>query len=189
MKAYVKRVFDIVLSIPMLIVFSPIIATLVVCICLGSAGPGIFRQARVGRHRKTFTCYKLRTMTQNTPSAPTHELTAASTTRIGGFLRRTKLDELPQLWNIVKGDMSFVGPRPCLPSQTALIEERNKLELYKIRPGITGVSQLAGMDMSDPEKLAQLDATYLDKMGVVFDLKTILKTAIGGGRGDRVRKI
>src|SRR5690606_6377138 len=106
---------------------------------------------------------------------------------VGRFLRRTKLDELPQLWNILVGEMSFVGPRPCLPSQTSLIEARRARCLYEIRPGITGASQLAGLDMSVLDRLAAFDATYLDRMSIANDLRLILATIAGAGRGDRVK--
>lgn len=107
-------------------------------------------------------------------------------TKVGHFLRRTKLDELPQLWNILVGEMSFVGPRPCLPSQTALIEARRAHGLSKIRPGLTGVSQVAGVDMSNPQRLAALDAGYLADMSLGRDFRLLAATVLGAGRGDRL---
>jgi O-antigen biosynthesis protein WbqP len=123
----------------------------------------------------------------NTGDAPSHETKASAITPVGHFLRRTKLDELPQLWNILKGEMSFVGPRPCLPSQVELIAARRRRGVYAIRPGITGVAQVAGVDMSDPERLAKLDAVYLAEYSLMTDLRLIMATLFGAGRGDRVR--
>jgi O-antigen biosynthesis protein WbqP len=108
-----------------------------------------------------FRCHKLRTMYAGTASMPTHEVSVSRITPIGGFLRRTKLDELPQLWNVLKGEMSLVGPRPCLPAQTVLVEERRRRGVAALRPGITGTAQLRGVDMADPAKLAEIDAEYL----------------------------
>ncbi len=108
--------------------------------------------------RKLFTCYKLRTMYSYTPSVGTHEVQLSSVTPIGRRLRRWKLDELPHLWNVLRGDMSLVGPRPCLPIQSELIEKRRQMGVLDFRPGITGLAQVAGVDMSDPERLANIDS-------------------------------
>jgi O-antigen biosynthesis protein WbqP len=179
-----KRALDLTLAI----LASPFAALLLVCCALAirltSPGPAIFRQARVGRDEVPFVCLKLRTMRIDTPNVPSHHVGAAAITPVGAFLRRSKLDELPQLWNIFKGEMSFVGPRPCLPSQTELIAARRARGVSHLRPGITGVSQVRGIDMSDPERLAALDATYLSNMSLVADLSLILQTATGAGRGD-----
>lgn len=182
-----KRALDLAASIVGLVALAPVMACLMVAIRLETQGPALFRQTRVGRNEQHFTCLKLRTMRHNTPDAPSHEVSAAAVTRLGRFLRRSKLDELPQLWNIVKGEMSLVGPRPCLPSQTELVAERRARGLYAIRPGITGPAQLAGIDMSDPVRLAQADQAYLDKMSLRADLGMIIQTALGRGSGDRVR--
>jgi len=128
-------------------------------------------------------------MYRDTRNAPSHETGASAVTPIGRYLRRLKLDELPQLWNVLVGEMSFVGPRPCLPSQTELIASRRARGLYKIRPGITGVSQVAGIDMSEPERLALHDATYLRDMSLTTDLRLIAATILGSGRGDRVKSV
>ena len=181
-----KRIFDIVLALIGLVPAAPVILACVVAIRVTSPGPAIFRQKRVGLEEKPFTCLKLRTMYRDTRDAPSHETGASSVTPIGRRLRRFKLDELPQLWNVLKGEMSFVGPRPCLPSQTELIEARRAYGLQRIRPGITGVSQVAGLDMSDPKRLAASDATYLDRMSIGTDIRLIVATALGSGRGDRV---
>jgi len=182
----VKRAFDIsvaALSLPLAVL---VIRLCAVAIRLTSPGPVVLRQPRIGRGGQIFTCYKLRTMRTGTKIAPSHQVSATAVTSVGRYLRRLKLDELPQLLNIIRGEMSFVGPRPCLPSQTELIEARRALGLDRIPPGITGVSQVRGVDMSDPARLAQLDATYLRDMSVRTDLKLIIATALGSGRGDRV---
>ena len=123
-----------------------------------------------------------------TPDRPSHEMGSAHITRLGGALRRTKLDELPQLLNIVRGEMSFVGPRPCLPSQTDLIELRRKNNVLSLRPGITGMAQVRGIDMSEPARLAAVDAEYIDRQSIGTDLSLIWKTVFGAGRGDAARQ-
>lgn len=182
-----KRITDLAIAVLSLPLAAPLILICMALVRLTSPGSAIFRQTRVGLHEQRFTCYKLRTMHANTRNAPSHETAASAVTPIGKWLRRLKLDELPQLWNIVRGDMSFVGPRPCLPSQVELIAERRARGLYALRPGITGVSQVAGIDMSDPERLAASDAAYLKNMSLATDLRLILATGLGAGRGDRVR--
>lgn len=144
----------------------------------------LFFQRRVGRDGRIFTILKLRTMRADTPDGASHEVGAATITRSGRILRRTKVDELPQLWNVIVGDMSLVGPRPCLPSQRALIEERERLGVTRLRPGITGVGQVAGLDMSDPVALARADSAYLGAWSMGRDLELLVRTAIGGGSGD-----
>jgi lipopolysaccharide/colanic/teichoic acid biosynthesis glycosyltransferase/nucleoside-diphosphate-sugar epimerase len=183
-----KRAFDVTLAAAAFPFAVPVILACIAAIKATSPGPGIFRQLRVGLNEQTFTCYKLRTMYADTRDVPSHEASTSSVTPIGRWLRRLKFDELPQLWNILHGEMSFVGPRPCLPSQTDLVAARRSRGLYAIRPGITGVSQVAGVDMSDPEKLAELDETYLDDMSIAADVRLIVATAFGAGQGDRVRQ-
>jgi len=184
---FLKRMFDLVVAAIGLIVLSPLLLIIVLVVRFTSPGPGIFSQIRVGRHGEPFRCHKLRTMYAGTPSVPTHDVAASHVTKAGRFLRRTKLDELPQLWNVLKGEMSFVGPRPCLPSQAELIEERLKRGVLALRPGITGISQIRGIDMSTPALLAESDADYLEKQSLAFDLRILLHTALGGGSGDRIR--
>lgn len=181
-----KRTVDIVIAVIGLPIALPLILVCIVLVKLSSRGPAVFRQTRIGMHEEPFTCYKLRTMYVDTRNAPSHETAGSAVTPIGRWLRRLKLDELPQLWNILHGDMSFVGPRPCLPSQVELIEARRVRGLYTIRPGITGIAQVAGIDMSDPQKLAKIDAEYLDIISMRTDLRLILATAFGAGQGDRV---
>ena len=182
-----KRLADLAMALLLLPLAAPIVLAAIAAIRAPSPGPAIFRQTRVGLSERPFTCYKLRPMYADTRDAPSHETTAAAVTPVGRWLRRLKVDELPQLWNILRGDMSFVGPRPCLPAQTELIAARRARGLYAIPPGITGVAQVAGVDMSDPERLAALDATYLTDMSLRRDLRLLLATALGAGRGDRVR--
>jgi len=182
-----KRVFDVVLSAIALLGSSWLIILLIAMVRLSSPGPGLFAQERVGRGRKYFICYKLRTMYVETPSAATHDTSVSSVTALGRRLRRLKMDELPQLWNVLKGEMSFVGPRPCLPIQRELIDERQKRGVFDLRPGITGLAQVQGIDMSDPRRLAEVDATYMKKQNLMFDFLLIVRTVTGSGRGDRVR--
>lgn len=183
-----KRTFDLLGAAAGLIVLGIPILALVLAVRWTSPGPGIFRQVRVGRDEVPFVCCKLRTMAAGTPNVPTHEAAAAQVTPFGRFLRRTKLDELPQVWNVLKGEMSFVGPRPCLPSQAALVAERRARGVMALRPGITGVAQVAGIDMADPVRLAEKDAEYLRGWSLAGDLRIIARTVLGGaGQGDRIR--
>jgi len=154
---------------------------------LSSPGPGIFAQERVGRDGAPFVCYKFRTMRKGTRQAGTHEVSADAVTRVGALLRKTKIDELPQIANIVRGELSLVGPRPCLPVQTALVAARTARGVLSVRPGITGWAQIRDIDMSDPERLAVTDAEYVALRTLPMELRIILATATGGGQGDRVR--
>lgn len=126
-------------------------------------------------------------MRPETGSVGTHEVDADQVTTWGKLLRKTKIDELPQLWNVLKGEMSLVGPRPCLPNQIELIEARRKLTVFTVRPGITGLGQIRGIDMSDPQLLANTDSEMIRTMSFWNYFKYILLTACGWGRGDRVR--
>lgn len=181
-----KRAFDLVAAGVGLVVAAPVILVCMALVKLTSPGPALFRQTRVGLGEQPFICLKLRTMPVGTRQAPSHEIPSSAVTPVGRRLRRLKLDELPQLWNVLKGEMSFVGPRPCLPTQEHLVAERRSRGLYAIRPGITGVAQVMGVDMSDPVRLAALDATYLEDMSLRADLRLILATVAGAGKGDRV---
>jgi lipopolysaccharide/colanic/teichoic acid biosynthesis glycosyltransferase/glycosyltransferase involved in cell wall biosynthesis len=165
----------------------PVIAIAAAVVKLDSPGPAIFAQQRVGRGEKVFTCYKLRTMAAGTGSAATHDTPASSVTRPGGWLRRTKIDELPQLLNVLFGEMSLVGPRPCLPSQTALIEARRERGVYAVRPGITGRAQVLGLNMSTPAELAEEDAIWAAGPRVADYVRLVLATMVGKGRGDGLR--
>ena len=150
-------------------------------------GSPLFFQQRVGRNTRPFTLIKFRTMKLNTASVATHLADADAVTGFGKFLRSTKLDELPQLWNVLKGEMSLVGPRPCLFNQEELIEERSKRGVLDVRPGITGLAQVNGIDMSDPVKLAEWDAKMIETMSLSNYFKYILLTVIGKGTGDRIQ--
>ncbi|TVO35973.1 sugar transferase [Vibrio algivorus] len=150
-------------------------------------GSPIFCQTRVGRYKKPFTLIKFRTMAVETASVATHEVDRTSITKLGRFLRKTKLDELPQLINVLKGEMSLVGPRPNLFNQVELIEAREKLSVYQARPGITGLAQINEIDMSKPEKLAEWDQKMIQTMTVKNYFSYIIKTVLGKGTGDRVR--
>jgi O-antigen biosynthesis protein WbqP len=184
-----KLIVDTVLAAVGLVLASPVLLVLIAMIRRDSPGPAIFRQMRVGRHERAFECYKLRTMAIDTPDLPTHLADGSRLTRSGRWLRATKLDELPQLWNVLKGEMSLVGPRPCLPSQSELIAERRARGVFELRPGITGLAQIEGIDMSDPVRLAEKDAEYLGKRSLILDAAIVFRTVFsGGGQGDRIRR-
>jgi O-antigen biosynthesis protein WbqP len=178
-----KRAFDVVACGLFLLFFWPILLIVIIAIRLQSPGPAIFRQVRVGKNARPFTCYKLRTMYSGTANVPTHEVRASSVTVLGEHLRRFKIDELPQLCNVLTGDMSLVGPRPCLPSQTALVEARRQLGVFEVRPGITGLAQVNGIDMSDANRLAEIDAQYVRTQSLTGDFRLILATLRGQGVG------
>lgn len=180
------RLFDLLLSALGLAAALPLLLGLLLLGLLDTGSP-LFLQVRVGRDGKPFTLVKLRTMRTGTAWVATHLADAASVTPYGSFLRRTKLDELPQLWNVLRGEMSLVGPRPCLFSQKELIAERERLDVHKARPGITGLAQVKGIDMSTPRLLAETDARMLQDLNLVLYFQLIFKTLLGGGRGDRVR--
>lgn len=180
------RFFDMLLSALGLLAALPLMALLFL-IGLFDTGAPLFRQTRVGRHQKPFTLVKFRTMRPDTQSVATHLADASAVTPLGRFLRRTKLDELPQLWNVLKGEMSLVGPRPCLFNQTELIKERAQRGVFDVRPGVTGLAQVQGIDMSTPRLLAQTDAQMLAQLTVRHYFKYIVQTARGSGRGDRIK--
>lgn len=180
------RVFDVLLSFLGLLMGAPILALLWILGWLDTGSP-LFRQERVGRNQKPFMLVKFRTMRPDTASVATHLADASAVTKLGHFLRRSKLDELPQLWNVLKGEMSLVGPRPCLFSQTELIEERESRGVFNARPGITGLAQIKGIDMSTPGLLAETDALMLKELDLRAYFTFILKTVTGSGRGDRIK--
>jgi lipopolysaccharide/colanic/teichoic acid biosynthesis glycosyltransferase len=181
------RFFDIIFSFLGLVLFSPIFLFLFLIGYFYTGSP-IFRQLRVGKNMKTFLLFKFRTMHVNTQSVATHLVHQSSITWFGSFLRKTKLDELPQLYNVLIGDMSFVGPRPNLFNQQELIEERAKRGLYSVRPGITGLAQINKIDMSTPELLAENDAKMISQLNMWHYFKYIFLTVFGKGYGDTVRK-
>lgn len=183
----VLRILDVCIALPVLVASLPILLVCLIVVRTNSTGPGIFRQKRVGKGHRIFICYKLRTMKLETRSVASHEVSISAITTVGGFLRRTKLDELPQLVNVMRGEMSLVGPRPCLPTQAELIAAREERGVYGVRPGITGPAQIKGVDMSTPQVLAALDAKWLSDGTVRSYLACVIQTALGGGHGDRVR--
>jgi len=180
------RIFDIFFSLTGLIVGFPVLLLIAVLGYFDTRSP-IFRQERVGRDKKPFILVKFRTMKPDTASVATHLASASAITPFGNFLRRTKLDELPQLWNVLKGEMSLVGPRPCLFSQQELIDEREKRGVYVVRPGITGLAQVNEIDMSTPELLAETDARMIKDLTIGKYFSYIIQTVTGKGSGDRVR--
>lgn len=183
-----KRAFDLLTAMVLFIATLPVMVIVVLVIKRTSAGPAIFSQTRVGRNEKPFCCLKFRTMATGTPNVSSHEASNAWITPTGKLLRKTKLDELPQLLNVIRGEMSLVGPRPCLPTQTELIEMRRARRVFQVRPGITGSAQLAGIDMSDPERLATVDSQYIASRSFVVDLEILIRTALGKGSGDAAGK-
>jgi O-antigen biosynthesis protein WbqP len=181
------RIFDILFSFIGLLILSPVILVLLL-IGLFDTGLPLFRQERVGVNQRPFKLLKFRSMHLNTQEVATHLVQVSAITKWGSFLRKSKLDELPQLFNILIGDMSFVGPRPNLFNQIELIEERAKRGVYSIRPGITGLAQINKIDMSTPQLLAETDAKMITHLNVWYYFKYIFLTLFGKGFGDRVRQ-
>lgn len=175
-------------AIIIFILAAPVALILAVLIRLDSAGPVIFRQVRVGQNKKEFMCLKFRTMQQDTPSVGSHLVSASSVTRVGKFMRASKLDELPQLVNIIQRDMNFIGFRPCLPNQEAVIQEREKRGVYDFMPGITGLAQIKKIDMSTPVEIAEADAEYYKRRGIGLNFSILLATALGSGSGDSIKR-
>jgi O-antigen biosynthesis protein WbqP len=182
-----KRAFDLAVCVVSLPFVIPVVLILAIAIRAHDGGPGLFRQVRVGRSERPFVLFKLRTMSTDTGDLPSHHASPAKITGIGAFLRRTKLDELPQLFNVMRGDMSLVGPRPCLPSQQDLIEQRRLHGVFSARPGITGLAQVDGLTMEHPVELARRDGDYVRQRSLGGDLKLLFRTALGSGSGDAVR--
>lgn len=185
--AAIKRGIDLCAALIILLPFFWLLALIWLAVRLQSPGPGIFAQKRIGQNGEIFTCYKFRTMADGTPNVGTHEASATLVTPIGKFLRRTKLDELPQAFNILLNQMSLVGPRPCLPSQESVISERGKRGILKVLPGITGLAQINHIDMSQPELLAKWDEQYIKHMSLRLDLSIMARTALGRGSGDAIK--
>ncbi|WP_136660997.1 sugar transferase [Nitratireductor sp. XY-223] len=171
-----KRLVDILVAFLILALLWPLILLLAFLIRLESPGNPFFAQTRLGCGERPFTIWKLRTMRAGTPHRGSHEVGAESHTRLGALLRGTRLDELPQALNILAGQMSLVGPRPCLPSQDAVIAERRQNGVFAIRPGVTGLSQIRGIDMSRPADLAQCDREYMERQSLALDLRICFKT-------------
>lgn len=183
-----NRALDYCFALAVLVFLFWLLVACWVAIRLTSPGNPIFRQVRVGRGGRVFTCYKFRTMRVGVKQAGTHEMPADAIAPLGRFMRRTKIDELPQILNLFRGEMSLVGPRPCLPSQRELIDLRTKLGVLTVCPGITGLAQICGVDMSDPERLANLDALYVQTRSVRLDIKIIFETLLGRGSQDYIKQ-
>lgn len=181
------RIIDISFSFIGLFILWPIFIVIMI-IGYFDTGSAIFRQERVGKGKKLFLLMKFRSMHLNTPSVATHLASASTITSFGSFLRKSKLDELPQLWNVFVGDMSLVGPRPSLFNQVELIHERDLRGVYSVRPGITGLAQIKKIDMSTPRLLAQTDAKMIHDFNTLCYFKYIFLTIFGKGFGDMIRK-
>jgi O-antigen biosynthesis protein WbqP len=180
------RLLDILLAVIGLIFAFPLFIIIYI-IGLFDTGSPVFKQVRVGRNKKPFVLVKFRTMSVETKSVASHLANASSITKLGGFLRKTKLDELPQLWNVLKGEMSLVGPRPGLFNQDELTAARELHNVYSVRPGITGEGQVNDIDMSTPELLAKTDAKMIRELNFNNYFKFILQTITGKGSGDRIK--
>ena len=180
-----KRTFDIIFSSIGLIILSPIFGLIYLLISIENNSP-LFLQERLGKNKKKFTLVKFRTMRIDTNNCATHLVNPNKVTNIGRFLRKTKLDEIPQLWNVLKGEMSMVGPRPCLTNQKELITKRDNLMLYKMKPGITGIAQINKIDMSNPNKLVKIESKMMLNFNLYYYFYYIILTFVGIGFGDRI---
>lgn len=200
-KKFLKRLLDIVLSAGGIAVLAIPMGIIAIAIKLDSKGPVFFRQKRVGLNKEHFEILKFRTMRIDTPhDAPTHELSDPQKwiTRVGRILRKTSLDEIPQLFNILKGEMSVIGPRPALWNQFDLIEERDKYGANNVKPGLTGWAQIHGRDELEIDVKAKLDGEYVEKMSFGFDckcflgtIKSVLKSegVVEGGTGEMKKQL
>lgn len=175
-----KRIFDFTVSLLLIIILLPIFLIIGIIIAIDAGNPVIYRQYRVGKDNKLFYIYKFRTMRKGTPLAATSDLTEAEKyiTKSGRFLRKTSLDELPQLFNVLAGDMSFVGPRPLIPEEKEIRQLRKEYNVYSVRPGITGLAQVNGRDMLSDEEKALFDKEYVDKQSIKLDIKIMFKTVM-----------
>ena len=202
---YVKRGFDVVLSFCGLVVLAPVFAVTALAVKADDHGPVLFKQKRVAQNKGYFLLLKFRSMSVNTPKdVPTHMLKNGGITKVGGFIRKTSIDELPQLWNIFRGNMSLIGPRPALWNQDYLTAERDKYGANDVKPGLTGLAQISGRDELEIERKAKLDGVYTNALklsslsGFLMDLKLLLgsvgaalksKGIIEGGTGTIAREI
>lgn len=188
---YIKRIIDFMLALLGLIILSPLYLVIIIAIKLDSKGAVLFEQERMAQHKQTFKIYKFRTMRTDTPhNMPTHMLAHADSfiTPVGKFLRKTSLDELPQLLNIIKGEMSIIGPRPCLMNQTDLIIERDKYAANDVKPGLTGLAQISGRDELPIPVKAKYDGNYCRRITFVGDVKLFLGTITSVLKHDGVKE-
>ena len=185
MNSLLYRLLDFIAAFSGLVITSPILLVIVIVGFFDTGSP-VFTQKRVGKHKKPFILIKFRTMSVDTKAVASHLASTASITKIGGVLRKTKIDELPQLINVLKGEMSLVGPRPCLFNQEELIEERNSRGVFEVLPGITGLAQVNDIDMSTPKRLAEWDQRMIKGFSFADYFRYILMTATGKGSGDRI---
>ena len=185
----IKRSLSIIVSGIAIIILAPVLLGIAIAIKIDSTGPVLFKQKRVGKDKSHFMIYKFRSMYDDAPAdMPTHMLKAPTVkiTKVGAFLRKTSLDELPQLFNIFKGEMAIVGPRPALWNQFDLIAERDKYRANDIRPGLTGWAQINGRDELEIEDKSRLDGYYVDNMSFLLDLKCFFGTFLSVLRSDGV---
>jgi O-antigen biosynthesis protein WbqP len=190
-KSYVKRLVDFILSLTGLIVLSPVFLLLIIAIKLDSKGPILFKQRRIGKDKSEFYILKFRTMKIDTPKdTPTHLLKNPESyiTRVGKVLRKTSLDELPQIFNILKGEMSIIGPRPCLWNQYDLISERDKYGANELYPGLTGWAQINGRDELPIDVKSRLDGEYVWRISFLFDVKVFFFTILSVLKTDGVKE-
>jgi len=180
------RALDFILSLSGLVLGFPILLLLLIVGFFDTGSP-IFAQKRIGKNKRPFTLVKFRTMEKDTDSVASHLASASSITKFGHFLRRTKLDELPQLLNVLKGEMSLVGPRPGLFNQEELTQAREAKGVFVVRPGITGLAQVNQIDMSTPQLLAETDARMIKTLNVKNYFRYIFMTVVGKGSGDRIK--
>ena len=176
---FLAAFFGLILLLPFIIIIAAIL--------FAEHRKPFFIQKRLGKDQKQFTLIKFRSMSPKAANLPTHEISADLITKTGKFIRATKLDELPQLWNVLKGEMSLVGPRPCLPTQEELIFERALRGVFSLRPGITGPAQVQNIDMSTPKKLAEEDTKMVGNLKVSDYFKYVLMTITGSGQGDAIK--
>ena len=177
--------YDYLLSFALLIFIWPLLIFIYLVIFVEIGSP-LFVQKRVGKNKEIFNLFKFRTMKIGTPSIDSHKINSTYITNTGKILRKLKLDELPQLINVLKGEMSLVGPRPNLPIQLELIVEREKYNLYRFKPGITGLSQINNIDMSNPQLLAESDHKMMKNINQISYFKYLFRTLIGKGKGDAI---
>ena len=179
------RIYDLTISLFLVFAFSPILL-IIYFICFLESGKPLFVQKRVGKNKQIFNLVKFRSMHFKTPSLASHLVEKKLITRFGRIIRLLKLDELPQLFNVIKGEMSLVGPRPCLPNQTELIKERQIYNIFSVKPGITGLAQVKGIDMADPKKLVEVENYMISNFRQIYYFKYLCLTFYGEGIGESI---